>query len=425
MLMLFAAATFSLSSCGKEKNELAHDHSHHAHEAADAHKGHDHSHHGTAADTHDHSSHEEQEAHGHDHAQAHGSEKHAVPTADHGSHDGADVIVLNHEAAERFGVSTIHAHVQPFARTIKVSGSIMAAAEGDAIVVAPTNGILTIANGINVGSEVRSGSVIATIKAEDVTGGNANAAAKAELDAAKAEWERVSALYVDRLVTQSQYNSARAAYETAKASFSSNAAQGSAKSTISGVLTSLSAKSGQYVEVGTPIATVAAATRLTLRADVPSKYYAFLADMKDARIMVPYSDMSLTMSSLDGRRLNPASAMSGASAGYVPVMFSFRNDGSLLPGTAVEVYLLGSDSRQALSVPRSVLSEQQGNYFVYVKLDADCYRKMPVKIGGADGQNVEILSGLHGGEEVVAQGVTIVRLAQSAGSVPSGHSHSH
>ena len=405
MLLLCAATTFSVSSCGNhEKDELTHNHSHHG-TAEDIHGGEGHDHAG----------------HNHDHIH-HNT---VVQKDEHKHSEDPDIIMLKPESAERFGVVTAKVEKHVFGRVVKVSGSIMAAAEDDAVVVAPTSGILTIAGGMNVGSEVVRGSLVGTIKAEGVTGGDVNRAAKAELDAARLEWKRIEALYADRLVTQSQYNAARAAFERAQATYSTVAADGRAIAPISGVVTSLQAKTGQYVEVGTPIANVAASTRLTLRADLPSKHYSFLPQIKDARVAVPYSDALVTLSSLDSHRVNVSAASAAASAGYIPVVYNFRNDGSLLPGTAVEVYLIGSDSHEALLVPRTALSEQQGNYFVYAKLDADCYRKVPVTVGGTDGQNVEILSGLSDGETIVAEGVTTIRLAQSAGSIPSGHSHSH
>ena len=76
-------------------------------------------------------------------------------------------------------------------------------------------------------------------------------------------------------------------------------------------------------------------------------------------------------------------------------------------------------------MPLSALVEQQGEYYVFVRLDDDCYRKSPVVRGATDGNRVEILSGLEPGQEVVVRGTTAVKLAQSAGAVPAGHSHSH
>lgn len=48
-----------------------------------------------------------------------------------------------------------------------------------------------------------------------------------------------------------------------------------------------------------------------------------------------------------------------------------------------------------ISVPTTALTEEQGIYFVYVKLDEEGYKKQEVRIGADDGLRTEILSGLR------------------------------
>ncbi|MFG6385194.1 MAG: efflux RND transporter periplasmic adaptor subunit [Muribaculaceae bacterium] len=403
ILVLSASMLFGFTGCHKEANELAHHHHEHSHES--------HNHEGEEHD-HDH----EGEGHDHDHAAESAKEKE--------NHD-SDVIVLSPEAAKRMGVATDTVSVSDFNQVIKVSGRIMPDAGGDAVVSAPTSGILRINKNINVGSEVKAGTLIGSISADGVSGGDANRTAKVNLEAAKAEFDRVSALYADRLVTLAQYNAARAELDRAKAAYSAPAASGRATAPISGIITALNVKSGQFVETGTPIATVASSTQLTLRADVPFKHYREASAVTDARIVVPSTGTSVKVSDLGGRRADSGNPSAGASGGYVPVTFSLRNDGSLIPGSAVEVYLIGNSSTKAVTVPVSALVEQQGSLFVFIRLDEDCYRKVPVVTGRSNGSEVEILSGLSGGESVVSAGTTAVKLAQSSGNVPEGHSHSH
>jgi multidrug efflux pump subunit AcrA (membrane-fusion protein) len=71
------------------------------------------------------------------------------------------------------------------------------------------------------------------------------------------------------------------------------------------------------------------------------------------------------------------------------------------------------------------LTEQQGVYFVYEKIDEEGYRKLPVTIGESDGKRVVIKSGLKGGEAIVTEGAMTVRLAESSGVAIEGHNHNH
>ena len=392
LIMLAATFFLTLGSCAKKDNdELAHHH-------------------------HDHD---------HDHGPSHEHSGHNHDSGDTKEEDEeGDVITLSPATAELFRLATEKAMPRPFSAVVKAGGSVEISAEGDAVVSAPTSGIVTIASGLNLGSEVKAGAVIATIKSDGITGGDVNKIAKVELDAAKAEFERVESLYADRLVTLSEYNSARAAYERAKAAFSAPASAGRASSPISGVVTSFDARTGQYVEAGAPIVSVSASSRLIVRVEVPVRSYRAIATARDARVVFPAGGGSILLSELDGKRLDLNSSAASA-GGYVPVTFSVRNDGTLIPGQAVEVYILGPAVREALAVPKSALSEQQGTFFVFEQLDEDCYRKLPVTVGANDGEYVEITYGLSGGENIVSAGVTAVRLAQTAGAVPEGHTHSH
>ncbi len=368
--------------------------------------------------------------HNHDHDKTHRHEQH---DADHKhDHDGEEnddshkgVIVLEPETAELMGVKTSIVKAEPFNEVIKVAGVITDAPSGTGIVSAPVSGIISIVPGITQGSSVNAGSAIATVNADKVAGGNANLAAKAALDAARRELDRLKPLYDDRLVTASDYNAAVRAYDEARANYSSAAASGRATAPCSGIITTLNVSSGSFVNAGDPIATISSNKKLTLRADVPQRYYASLTDIDDARIRLPYGKEAVAISSLGGKRVAPAASASSDVPGYVPVYFTFDNDGSLVRGAGVEVYLLGRSGAPVISVPVGALSEQQGRMFVFVRLDEDCYRKTPVMTGRTDGFKTEIVSGLNEGEDVVVEGAVTVRLAESSGNVPEGHTHNH
>ena len=114
-----------------------------------------------------------------------------------------------------------------------------------------------------------------------------------------------------------------------------------------------------------------------------------------------------------------------AGGAYVPVVFELDNRGEVVPGACVEVYLRSSAVDNAWVVPVSALTEEQGLYFVYLRLDEEGYKKQEVSIGDTDGANVRILSGLHEGDRVVTRGVYQVKLAANSGVIPEGHSHNH
>lgn len=350
------------------------------------------------------------------------------------SHDGAAVEAQSHDSdeiflephdAERFGVTTATVRKQPFNNVVKVSGQILNASGDDAVISAPTPGILHLSPNINVGSEISRGAVIGKISSQGMSGGDPNAAARSALNAAKLELDRLTPLLADGIVTRREYNSAVAAYELAKAAYSGNAASGNVTAPISGRITDIFVKSGSFVDAGTPIAAVGKNSMLTLRADMPEKYRHLLPSISGANIRGAYSDSWLSIDSLEGKRVGPINGAGNVKSGYIPVYFTFRNNGNMSAGAFVEVCLTGTGESDRIIVPQSALSEQQGQYFVYIKINEHGYEKRPVIPGGSDGFNTELKSGVNEGESVVVTGTPMVKLAESSGIVPEGHSHNH
>ena len=108
---------------------------------------------------------------------------------------------------------------------------------------------------------------------------------------------------------------------------------------------------------------------------------------------------------------------------YIPVTFEFDNTGEVVPGSFVEVFLLGAPQDNVISVPASALTEEQGVYFVYIQIDDEGFIKREVQPGQSNGERVRILSGLTGGERVVSKGAYQVKLAANSSVIPEGHTH--
>lgn len=321
-------------------------------------------------------------------------------TTDAEAHDAhGDLIELSDEQAARMGVEVDTVLPGEFADAIRCSGVIERSAADAATATAPAPGIVSLAPGITLGATVGRGALIATVNPSAVSGGDQNRAAKAALDAARREVERLKPLMADRLAT---------------AAYSPSAGTGRVVAPRAGVITAIAATDGSYVQTGQSVASVAGDDRLTLHAEITGDNAPRLASITDARIG------DFTLSEHGGRKEGVSSEN-----GYACVFFSFDNDGARLPGSGVEVYLLGTPRPGVIAVPLGAISEQQGDYYVYLRHSPGHYEKVPVSLGISDGLRVEIISGLKGGEPVVTAGATTVRLAESSGAVPEGHSHSH
>lgn len=339
-------------------------------------------------------------------------------------HEHAGEILLDPHMAEHLGVEISAVEPGRFRRVVRASGILERNAADVATAPASAAGTVRLAPGVTAGAQVQRGSVLATIDSETVSGGNADAAARAEFEAAQTEFERVERLYADRLVTAAEFNAAKAALERSRAALSRGGESRRVVAPISGTITAIYAPQGAYVQPGDPVAGIAADGALTLKVDAPSRSYSQLESVTDARFTVD-SNQTLTVSSLGGRRL--AGTAADGTRGYVPVYFSVPSSAGIPAGASADVWLLGAERDGVITVPKSALSEQQGLYYVFVAEHPEegAYRKVPVSIGDSDGERVEILSGLSGGEQIVTAGATAVRLAEIQSVVPEGHSHSH
>lgn len=343
---------------------------------------------------------------------------------EHGHEHGGDEIVLEPADAARLGVEVDTVRATIFTETLKVSGEILPSSADRGVVAAPTAGIVRLSSGINPGSQVSAGQAIATVTARNVSGGDANQAAKVAMDNAKRELDRVTPLLADGLVTRREYNEALAAYESAKAAYSPAAASGAAVAPRAGVITSINVGDGEYVETGQAIATVAANSSLTLRALVPTAQAEFLPRVSGA-VMSFHNGQTVDVAGYSGRLLSSAPASAGETPGYVPVYFSFSGTAPVIPGSATEVYLKGAERTGVISLPIDAIVEQMGQKFVFIREGDHAYHKHPVTIGNSDGQRIEIKSGIEPGEIAVVKGSTFVRLAEQATVAPEGHSHNH
>lgn len=360
----------------------------------------------------------------------HGHEKETgtgAPGHDEGSDAGhqeeSDIIHMSQSQAQKFGVATESVEPRVFNEVIAVSGEILPVPTDQSVASAPSSGIISFNNGVAAGMHVVSGQALATISAKNMAGGDAIENARIVYEAAKRELERVRPLHEDGIVSTRDYNAAEENFRKAQAAYAGTKSGGIVSCPRTGVVSEIMVQDGAYVEAGTPVATISSNQRLTLRADVPERYRNSIGGIKTANFKLSSSDVVMSVDSLGGKKVSSSPAV--VKGGYIPVYFSFDNDGTLSSGAFAEVYLIGTGRDDTMSVPVGAVTEQQGEKFVYLRIDDDCYRKVPVSVGPTDGRRVEIRSGINAGDNVVVQGVTFVRLAENNGAVPEGHSHTH
>ena len=375
--------------------------------------GHDEHNHELEAHDHDHEGHEHE---GHDHEHEAG-----------GTHPGE--IVFKKALAEAVGLQTVTVNPAPFTDVIKTSGRVMAAQGEESVIVATVPGVISFGSLPFVdGTAVRKGQAVLSIASNALSDGDVAAKAKFAYETAKKEYERMQALVGDKIVSAKDFEQARLNYENAKVAYEAIAGKQTAKgvsvvSPLNGYLKNIQVKEGDYVTVGQPLATISQNGRLVLRAEVSEKYYNYLPSIQSANFCTPYDNVTYKLSDLRGRLLSYGKA-SDTNSFYVPVTFEFDNKGAIIPGSFVEIYLLTAPMQNVISVPVSALIEEQGVYSVFVRVHEEAYKKVPVTLGADNGSEVQILSGLNAGDEVVTVGAYQIKLASASNAIPA-HTHNH
>lgn len=392
-------------------------------------------------------------------ASCHPGEKH------HGAHDHegeekedhSGEIVMTDEQMEKAGVDIETVEPGDFTAVMKAAGQIVRRQGDEQTVSATISGIVYWRNAsLSEGSQVGSGQPLADITARHLQDGDPIAKAKATFEAAKSEMERVKPLADENILSQREYEQARLNYQTAKAAYEGIAASKSGSAVVTtgmgGFIKSLIVKSGDYVNVGDPIAVVTQNRRQQLVVDVPECAYRNMNDIRSANFKATGNDNVYKLSELNGKLISYSRTLPEGSA-YLPATFEFDNVGDIIAGSFVEVYLLLKQKQNVITVPNTSLTEEQGLYYVYVKKhnhnheahedhehedhdheaheghehkgEEGIFEKREVKIGQTDGVRTEILSGLKAGECIVTEGAYQVKLAASSSVIPEGHNHNH
>lgn len=373
---------------------------------------------------HQHSTHNHEHEHqtNHTHKHEHGHEQKGQQRTT------SDEIVIPEQKAQEIGIVTEVVTPAPFRQVIKTGGHILAAQNEEVAIVANSSGIVNFSRTISAGTQVNAGATIMTLSASKLQNGNPIEHARIIYEKVKSEYERALPLAEKQIVTKNEIETLKANYESAKLNYdalsSGHSGQGATiKTPISGFVKNIQVKEGDYVSLGQTLMTVSKNQRLQLQANVSERYYHSLSSITDANFKTPYDETIHSIKGMNGRLLSYAKS-AGSNSYHIPVTFEFDNNGYIVPGSFVEVFLLGKQRDNVISLPTSALTEEQGTFFVYLKLDDECYHKQEVKVGSTDGQQTEILNGLRTGDCVVTKGAYHIKLASITHSIP-GHSHAH
>lgn len=320
---------------------------------------------------------------------------------------------------------------KPFHEIVKASGEILSAPGDEVVITATANGMVRFSNGkITEGAAVQNGQSLFTLSGSTAVD-NIEARyreARANYEKAKLDFERATILVKEKIVSEKDYLNTKVAFENAEITYQTLAKNYSANgqrvtTPLRGFIKSIYVREGQYVSAGESLASVSQNQKLRLKAEVSQKYFSKLPGITSANFKTVYDNKVYDTQELNGRLLSYGKNVN-EEVHLLPVIFEIDNRGNILPGSLVEVFLRTGVQPQSLAVPLTALIEEQSTFYVYVQTAGESFEKREVKLGGNDGRQVQILSGVNAGERVVTKGAYQIKLATMSGSVPA-HGHEH
>jgi len=342
-------------------------------------------------------------------------------------------------------IHTASVQKQAIDRYLRVTGSL--AADEQAGVAAETAGRV-VGTPVERGTHVTEGAVLVRVSATEADASlreaEANAAqlearlglsagqpfdpsrvpevlnAKASLDWAEADFNRIKSLLDQKVVSQAEYdqrltavNASRqqflAAQNTAQQSYRSlqaarariDLARKTASDTIvrapfSGIVSERLVSTGDYVTKGMKVATVVRIDPVRVELTVPEQYLSLVKAGQAVRLSVDaYPNETFTATV---KFVSPA-LKSDQRALTVEAVAQNR-DGRLKPGLFATAFLQQTNPAPALLVPASSIETVSGTSRVYVVTDANKVEERIVTLGETVGDRVELASGVKTGERV-------------------------
>lgn len=238
----------------------------------------------------------------------------------------------------------------------------------------------------------------------------ATAEAKHERD--KIEYKRMESLVKTDAAPQQDLDNAVSSLAASKAAFEEARARLDRTRILSpahGVLNDLPVEEGEYVSPGTPVAEIVEIDTVKVVVDIPEKDIAFFTMGQQAEILATVKQCE---ESVVGK-ITYISQLANSQTRSTPIEITLDNrNGHLRSGQIVRARLTRRVLDKAIMIPLLAVIPQEVGYSVYVVEDSKAQRR-DVRLGIIQGDRIQILSGLKGGEKLIVAGHRFVAPGQN------------
>lgn len=222
---------------------------------------------------------------------------------------------------------------------------------------------------------------------------------------AEDNYEKMKNLFEQGAISEQAYNSAKTAYEVARANYTSAKKQVELTSPIDGILTDLSVNIGDFAPLGISLATIAQTDRMRMT---------LFVDAGGASTIMPGQAAWINIDMLGENSHQYAGTVTDVSKSADPVTRLFKIEilinnkgGEIKPGMFARARMTVSGLKSVLSVSREALFSVEGVQKVFLLLDNRAVERT-VTVGESTREYIRILSGLSRGDTVIVIGRNLV-----------------
>ena len=269
---------------------------------------------------------------------------------------------------------------------------------------------------VKEGAKVSRGQVLATI--DDGGMSSQLSQLKSQAALAKTTFERQERLWNQNIGSEIQFLQAKTNYEAAE-NMVSQAQSQLGKSTIrapfSGIIDNVIKDQGTVVAPGpgSEVFRIVNLSDMYIEVEVPESYIGNVTKGKEALVYFPVlGDSIVTKIRETGNFINPSNRSFEAE---IPVP---NKEGRIKPNLTAKVAINDYTSEEAILIPTSIISENaDGEQYVFVAEEPNAdgealVKRSVITTGKTQGANIEVLSGLADGNQIIKEGARSVKDGQ-------------
>jgi len=250
-----------------------------------------------------------------------------------------------------------------------------------------------------VGSQVSEGDVL--VEFPEDTPSAQYIQAKSAYENAQATYERLKNLFEIGGISKQDLDGAETAYKVSKANWDAVHKMLKAEAPISGIVTTVDVKVSDNVFPGDILFIVSDTEKMKARVWVTEQE---VCDIKKGM----KAEASCLRNTLSGSVTQIGLALDSNLQAF-PVDIEFHNPDNIRAcGVTAKIRILVYENPEALKVARKNIRKDENGHYIYILKDGNAV-KQPITLGQENGTEVEVLTGLQSGDQIINEGLNMIK----------------